>query len=437
MALPGNAKGLRWWLLGLVALGLALRLGWVVWSGWAVGDFGDSQDYLTAAATLCSDEPYPEHGDLPFFRAPGLPLVIAVVTGCHPGNIVLLKVTLTVIDSLLIVVVAALALALWQSPRAALVAATLTAVYPPFILWSGEIRTEPVFMLLLSLGILLTLRGIQSAELSRWHLAAAGIAFSLAALTRPSALIAAPFFAMVVLLWDPSRTTLRARALSSAVLAFAAGATLVPWAAHNVLRYDELILVNDAGGYNLWRGTHPAMHQILQASTPAEYEARVAAFHTEVQHPVEARVRRIAGSPSERSRAWRELAIQRWLEQPLETAQIVASSLARYWRPWLMPLEHSGAKVAASAMVIVPLYVLAGVGWWRLVRLRSTLAAVLAAWLVAAWLAHAPFQVVMRFRIPYTDPILLALAAGTLLWIGRSAAARWRELNALRSDSAV
>jgi hypothetical protein len=74
-------------------------------------------------------------------------------------------------------------------------------------------------------------------------------------------------------------------------------------------------------------------------------------------------------------------------------------------------MEYSPLLVAGSAAFLIPLYVLAAIGLWHR---RSCLRPVLL-FFATMWIAHIPFEVVMRFRVPFTDPLLIVFASFALV----------------------
>ncbi|HEX8155195.1 MAG TPA: hypothetical protein VF698_18830, partial [Thermoanaerobaculia bacterium] len=194
--------------VAVFAVALLVRIAAIEASRPAQLTFGDARDYVAAAESLCSKGVYPERGNLPFFRAPGLPFFIAAVTACEPSRTRVILYALAVCDALTVLVIFLLA-------RSSLAAAAIAAFHPLFIAGVTDIRSEPLFMLLLTLSILYLLRG--QAERS-------GVAVALAALTRPSALLCIPLFALFA----------RRRGIA---LVIAATLTLAPWVARNYLRF--------------------------------------------------------------------------------------------------------------------------------------------------------------------------------------------------------
>jgi hypothetical protein len=402
--------------LTLFTLALAIRLAAIFVSGPATIRFGDGIDYIDTAKALCATHAYPSTGSLPFFRAPGLPFFIVAVTGGHPERVVMIKVALALCDALTVVLIATLfplvvprnpaipsaARDLKPSPSrqrslAALgmtgwgrgwLAGLLAAINPFFIAAVCDVRSEPLFMLLMTAAIALLLRN---------RSAASGVTLALAALTRPAALVCIPLFA----LFRPRRAL---------PLLLGAALALAPWTLRNAVRFHELIVVNDAAGFNLWRGYAPEIMNIDRMHDPAaiaraswELDARrVAQAKTQIEPAV--------ASPGTRSAAWRRAAFAEIAADPAAAVRWTLRKAWLYWRPWLNVDQYGFAAVAASGAWNLALYVAAIVALVRCRDRRLVIAIVV--YLAVVWLAHLPYQVVMRFRQPFTDPLLIALCTG-------------------------
>ncbi|HLI80788.1 MAG TPA: hypothetical protein VKV03_12445 [Candidatus Binataceae bacterium] len=352
----------------IFVVALTIRLIAIEVSGANRISFGDAGDYIASAQSLCVQHAYPDRGNLPFFRAPGLPFFIAGATACHASAVRAIKYALSACDALTCVLIAAIALMLFDR-RAAWIAGVIASIHPIFVAQVCDVRSEPLFMLLLTLAIFLLLRN---------SLAGSGIAVALAALTRPSAMLCIPLFA----LYRPRRAH---------VLLIASALTLAPWMIRNFVRFDKIIVVNDAGGFGIWRGTHPDVIALTHEGDRAKYGQEAREFE----------VRTIAAARGD----WTRLAIENIRAHPREEALFTIEKAWLYWRPWLNPMEYSTRIVAASAAFIIPLYVF---GFTGIVRARRWDVLVFFA---AMWLAHLPFQMGMRLRVPFTDPLLIAFAA--------------------------
>ncbi|HYK01635.1 MAG TPA: VTT domain-containing protein [Thermoanaerobaculia bacterium] len=379
--------------IAVFILALAVRIAAIEWTGADTLAFGDAPDYVNAARTLCIQHEYPERGNLPFFRAPGLPFFMAAVTGCHPDNVRLVKYGLALCDAITVLLIMMLAAFVSKDSKRALIAGLLATFHPFFVGSVTDIRTEPLFMMLLVASLLFLVR--------RQH-ALAGVAVALAALVRPTGLLCIPLFALFA--WRRAHVVLLAAAL-----------TLSPWVARNVVRFGEPIVVNDASGFNLWRGTHPELMQVVETTDRNLFAQRSVAFETRTVPAAVAAVDARAKTPGERDRTWRALALQQVRGDPGYAFRSTLKKAALYWRPWLHPGEHGPKTIALSVVVILGLYLLGGLGLWQHPDRRLVLAVLL--FFAAMWLAHVPYFPSIRLRMPLTDPLLIVFAAGPVVML--------------------
>lgn len=390
-------------------LALAVRIAAIELTGAGTMTFGDAADYVNTAQSICVQHVYPERGNLPFFRAPGLPFFIAAVTACEPSRIRAVKYGLAVADALTVVVIVAIAQLVGTSPW---IAALLAIFHPFFVAGVTDIRSEPLFMLLLTAAIWLVLRG---------RVVGAGVAVGLASLVRPTGLLCIPLLAAFAFVRAARVSTpasgrgreggLKARAARVAmVLIAAAMVTLSPWVIRNFLRFHELIVVNDAGGFNMWRGTHPDM---LATASIGDREAFAKASWTFETQTVAAAARLVDGrakTPGSRNREWARMARENVRRDPGQAARDTVRKGLIYWRPWLHPAEHGPRAVAVSFVIIAGLYLLGALGMFRHPD-RQLVRATLVFFFVL-WAAHLPYLSGIRIRMPLTDPLLIVFAAG-------------------------
>jgi len=392
--------------LAIFAIALGVRLGAIAIGGAKIVSFGDGGDFLATADHLCRTHGYPDRGNLPFFRAPLLPFFVAATTLCHPERVAIVKVALAACDSATVLVIGEIAWLLFGSPGTAKVAALVAACDPFFILGVTDVRTEPLFMFFLTTAIWWFLRSVRGHD--AWSALVSGAAFALSALARPAGLAAVALAGITLLL---AGRTGRTRWAQSGALALGASLVLLPWVTRNALRYGELIVVNDAAGFSFWRGTHPEMDRIARIKDPAQYRRAASVFENDLT-PSAARAIDAPGlSPQERSRAWLAAGLENIRQDPVGALKFAGRRAWRYWRPWLNPQEYGGAAVASSAGLNMLLYAVAVVGlalYWKQDRFVTV-------WVIVYFLficlAHIPHQVVMRFRIPFTDPLLIGFAA--------------------------
>jgi hypothetical protein len=396
------------WLLAIVVVALAVRVGAILWVGADAISFGDARSYLDTAAELCQTHSYPESSNLPFFRAPGLPLLIAAATFCDPDRILAVKLALSLLDVALAAIVFFFAARLSGSTLAAALAALGVALHPLLVFQVTDIRSEPLFSALATAALVTALTAAREPRKMMGLSMAAGCLLGLAALTRPIALAGLPYLVLCRVAWPQAR--LGPRIASAVVLALGCALVLGPWTVRNALAHGDLILVNDAFGYNLWRGAHPELNRALESSDAETFAALAEHFEAVTSPRTAAEVRVQAASPAARSRVWTRRSAAIIVDDPGAYARSAVRKLARYWRPWLDPRVHSMPRVILSGLVSAVLFVFAAAGLVHLWRVDRWLAATLIGWLVVFWLAQTPFQVVMRFRLATAEPIALVLA---------------------------
>ncbi|HVP47938.1 MAG TPA: glycosyltransferase family 39 protein [Bryobacteraceae bacterium] len=389
---------------------LILRLA-VMWQfGPSVIRFGDAPDYLSAAASLCSTGSYPDRSSLPFFRAPGLPFFIAAATLCHTNAVWVVKIALASTGALAVVIMFLLAEDLFRDRRASLLAAGTAAVYPFFVVQSCDIQTEAPFMLLLLAAIRLTLKAGRTG--SRPPIFLGGLCAGLAALVRPIGLVLLLLLPLQILMLETARV--RGQVRSLLLLWAGAASCLAPWVIRNEFRFHELILVNDAGGYNFWRGTSPEMAAISRIDDAEAFTKASEQFEKAITPAIARKINQYATTPGSRSRNWFKRAFQNLAKDPAGFMARLLRNAWVYWRPWLNPVTSSRAVVALSGLMVTALYSF-GLHGWTLLRQRDSR---MALWCListlAFWILQTPFQVVTRFRIPITDPFLIVFAAASV-----------------------
>ena len=374
---------------------------------WLVGlndvAFGDATDYISLAHGICDGSSYRETGSVPFMRAPGLPFFLAPLT-CFHVPVFMLKVQLALLDTFSVLLIALIAQQLGGSGA---IAATIAALYPPFVAQSGDIQSEPLFLFLLLFSVYTLMRGL---EASRWRTFSA-LSLGLAVLTRPVALLLIPYFAVSLAILSPERNTRLKMLIFYLMFALI---PILPWSVYNSLRFSELIIISDGAGYNFWRGTHPEQLAILQSADAQEFATRASHFEI-VTSPVTAvLVSSRAKTPMERSGVWTEFAWQQAATDPRRFVSVLGRNLINYWRPWLNPVAHSREMVIFSALCMIPILAVGFIGLFYLRLINHALFWFFCVFFLLMWLAHAPFQVVSRFRIPLVDPYLIVLGAAWL-----------------------
>lgn len=406
---------------GSPALSLRHALGWVLVGALAarliaiaaVGpdrlDFGDAHDYRAFAAAICAGEGYPERGNLPFFRAPGLPFFVALATGCETGaRIAWAKIALAVVDTLDVALIFLLARLFALGRRLALAVAAGAALHPLFVAQVTDLRSEPLAMALTTLSLVLLLRYRKSRGLGL--LLASGAALGFAALVRPPSLVALAAWAFFVWI-DSAGAPLRMRSLRVAVLGLGLALVVLPWTARNWACFGEWLLINDAAGYNFWRSTLPELDRLLATSDPEEFERSAVYLEGQLTDRVAREAARAAATPGARERWYWKRGLEQIGTDPGRWARLLLRDASDFWRPWLDPVVRGRWLALASAFFFVPLFLLAARGLLRLRSEDPPLALLVVVLFVVITVAHSPFQAIVRYRLPLAEPLLMVLAA--------------------------
>lgn len=148
--------------------------------------------------------------------------------------------------------------------------------YPHLAYFNGWLIAESLFMSLMSLGMLILSTLASKPGFTR--IAAAGLVFGLAALTKPFMLFVMPFVALWLVLAYP-RPLLR-RVVAVAVLAIAMLAIILPWTARNYQLFGQVVLISTNGGYtflgannpNAWGGHDEGFPPAIPGLNDAEME---------------------------------------------------------------------------------------------------------------------------------------------------------------------
>jgi hypothetical protein len=246
------------------AIGLVLRLVFALWFWVGKPLTHDEREYLALARSLAMGEGFRYPADVPgeadaqrFGRAPLYPFVLSLVgdgalvsgTPAMPPSV---KIAQSVIGAAAIPIVASIA---WQAagPSAGVIAAIVTAVYPPFVWSSAYALSETLYVTLAWLTAMLVGRVLGDGSAARARsigvMSAAGVIGGLAALTRP---------AMLVLLALATAWLVVSRRVRLAMVFLICTAVVIaPWTARNFREYGRLVLIASEGGITFWTGNHP------------------------------------------------------------------------------------------------------------------------------------------------------------------------------------
>ena len=140
-------------------------------------------------------------------------------------------------------------------PAVGLLAAAVSAVYPFFLYYSGQLLTETLFM---ALVVWLFVAGFAAVERrTALPFALTGALAGLAALARAEVFLFGPLF-ILWCVWRASKLPVRRLRLAAAG-GLAMLAVMLPWGLRNEATHGQLIFTTTKLGYNLYKYYHPQM----------------------------------------------------------------------------------------------------------------------------------------------------------------------------------
>jgi len=384
----------------------------------------DEDEFVTVARHLAAGDGYVSVS----YRAnPTLPVYLAAVFRVAGESYAAARLGQAVMGALTCVLIAATAARL-LGPSVGWLAGALLAMYLPHVYLSGVFYAECLFTLFVALTIYCAVRGIDEPR-PAW-LAATGVSFALAALTRPIFLVYLPVLDATIVY--AARASRARRAGLAAALVVATALAIAPWTLRNWRVLGRPIVVSSGFGTKLWQGNNEgaagdADDRELSYEQPL-WHARIAALPPAERDAVETRYRAVAAEIAARRAATGDsylatdavlgpLALEFMRTHPLRTLELFARKLATLFLPFSKTLvendDTTTVKRALATAAYLPILVLASFGFWWTAGRRRALWTVygLFASLVGA---YALLNTCTRFRLPL-DPYLVMFAAAALV----------------------
>lgn len=242
-----------WILLGAIALGLAVRIAYVLATkGHMLA--GDEPEYQGEGQLIVRGDWF--YTPLPYghlhegmWKAPGYPAFVGLVYSVLGTSVTRLLLVQSLVGPVVIFLVWLLGRRLFDR-RIALVGATVAAIYPN--MWQWELRMYPeVFAL--PLGLLVMVLVLGRAAPSGRRAAAVGVLMGLSMLVRPTQFF---LFALIAAAWWLAAGPRRA-ALLTGVAVIAAVLTIAPWSVRNyhVTGHFIPISMQDSAAYGTFNDT--------------------------------------------------------------------------------------------------------------------------------------------------------------------------------------
>ncbi len=267
------------------------------------------------------------------FRTPGYPLLLAATGSTQEGTRTLFLVQLLLQAAAVLLMCAALRRA--GASQGWTLVAGVVGMLPPYVQSSASVLTESLTQFCLVVAVVCLQRFLDGGA-GGW-LAAASFAFGYAALTRPTFLLAAPFLAVV--LFPLTRGSARREWSLSAAAGLVAGTIVLAggYSFYSQVRFGQS---PSTLGFNLANRCpelyeaipDPVTRRILVAARNDAYVngRSVPWSHFAAQERLVAEL----GIPPEQLERWYRRQFSRAiLAHPVEYAEIVAGSFARFWFP--------------------------------------------------------------------------------------------------------
>jgi 4-amino-4-deoxy-L-arabinose transferase-like glycosyltransferase len=233
----------------------------------------DMYQYDGLAESIRLGQGFTWYGGIPTAaRAPLYPLFLAVLYTLFGHHFAVARIAQAVLGSFVPVVVHGLGRKLFDA-RAGMMAASIVALYPMFLLYPLGLATESLFFLLVPATILCLYKAAETSRRGLFLLA--GVLLGLTILAR--SVISG--FLVLLLPWLWWYSSDRREALKNWILVLAPVVLLTaPWSIRNTLLYHEFVFVESSMGFNFYLGYHPEGTGTFDSDIAVEFLEEIGAF---------------------------------------------------------------------------------------------------------------------------------------------------------------
>jgi 4-amino-4-deoxy-L-arabinose transferase-like glycosyltransferase len=227
--------------LALIAIAaLAVRLFYIfVIAPEPVGVGGDASFYHSAANLIAQGHFYDRrifgHAQPTALHPPLYSIVLSVVALLGGVHLLPQRLVGLLIGTVSVALIGVLSKRVSGRERTGLVASGLAAVYPPFVTADGSVMSEPLFVLLVLIALMLAVSLVERPSVGRSL--ALGVVVGLAVLTRTDGV-----FLLALLALPAVFRPARGRALRLLAVAGAAALVVAPWVIRNEVVFHKLEL---------------------------------------------------------------------------------------------------------------------------------------------------------------------------------------------------
>lgn len=230
----------------IFGISLIIRLAYIIFFPTVI--WGDADAYNAMAIGLIEGNGY--GGGTSSYWPPGQPFFLAAIYTVFGYNLQIAYIFEALISSLTCIVIYYIGKTVLNK-KIGIISSLIAALYPTFIIYSGSLNTETLFIFLFTLSIIGILKIHEDP--SAKNILIAGVSFGLAILVRPAILGLIPF----ILIWMLLSSKDRKRDLIKFIAIFLIAITVVsPWTIRNYNVHHEFVLVSTNGGVNFWIGNN-------------------------------------------------------------------------------------------------------------------------------------------------------------------------------------
>jgi len=348
--------------------------------------FPDGEEYDAIARSLAAGTGFGVGHATNTFRPPGYPFFLAAIYALGGPSYPAVKIIQSAIGALTCVVILLIGERLF-SRRVGVIAASIAAVYPFLVVYTGFLLSETVFVFLSSVFLYALARLREKCSVG-WA-AFAGLILGLMNLTRPMTLL----LPVLLLFWAWIEFGDKRRAV--AIVGIIAGMMLLsmaPWVLRNYRVTNSFILVTGHNWERLYAGNNPAILRDPEAIGGSIQPERVEDYRS----------------------AYLSFMSHSLRHEPLELLRLEGHKLKRFWSVFPKTSERDRIVSACSYGLLLPLFI---VGMYLSLRSPQK------PWILFVWILNFCLMTLIthgstRFRLP-VEPAVILFASLTLerLWL--------------------
>ncbi|HVB58248.1 MAG TPA: glycosyltransferase family 39 protein [Candidatus Acidoferrales bacterium] len=402
----------RYGFVGLVLAGILLRLLVAIFAGngmrtpWGGG--GDTPAYVLLAQNLVTGKGFTYAGEPTALRAPLYPIILATCLKVF-GTYALAAVRwLQFLEGLAVAFLCALIAGRIYGERARKAALAIALFFPTLVEMNGEVLTEATTTFFVAVFFYLLLRYL---DRSRWAtLVEIGAIVGLASLTRFNMALLGFVVLGVILFQKDGLPKWRGAALAAMVPLF----VISPWLIRNLVVFHGEALFSTHAGLDTVEGIItpqgrglPGDAEKLRAALgwvpPVQIETNSPSRHE------------LPAEPTLQRQAW-HTAMRLWWQTGWRVVPLTLKKLSYFWLStdqllWtgsfsrLVQIARVGGVLAYWIALV-----LAIIGWVGLRTRNPTVAWLFLSYAVLVTIAHLPFAMNTRIRMPFIDPLVVVLA---------------------------